>query len=247
MDDIYYQKYLKYKTKYLELQKISGGGGSSDTTSYNQYVKKMNSYDKFNNNKLKETIINFVNTLNDKDKKKLRIPLIPENHEDLKYIESELKDFQLFRFKIYNLLKNSIVVNFNNFKNINELIENKIYNLFFLTSNLNTYDFEKLLAFEEDIFIKLTKLNLNSNQLKELLDLNLDKITLNKFLKLNLEPDISKCNNSNCDISPNIINMLRPYKETPKQNMINILNNSFTTIRDKVNENNIRVLIKFKS
>ena len=234
MNDIYYQKYLKYKSKYLELQKMSGSGPGKTARAnrnrqpeLNNSVHIMNTYDK--QDKLKEAIVTFVNTfvnpLSDEQKEELNIPAIPEIHVDLNYTDEELKDFQLFRYKIYNLLTNKIEVNLENFTKINKLSKDKIYHLFYIER------VTELFNFEQDVFIRLSKLNLNSKQLKELLALNLDINDLNKFLNLNLPEDKIGCPKSNCDNSPTIINWIR---SKPQNSLKNLLTYNFDTIRNSI-------------
>jgi hypothetical protein len=242
MNDIYYQKYLKYKSKYLELQKISGSGsGKSGYTipivrepKVNIDVLEMNNYDKNNNNVLKQAIITFIdrfiNPLSDEQKKNLDIPEIPENHDDLQYTDVQLTGFQLFRYKIYLLLFKKIEVNLDNFKKTNNLIYNKLYlysgNSIFTLTNIN-----KLFDFEKDIFNKILKLKFHTPQLGELLALNLDINDLNKFLELNLPENETGCPKSKCDNSSEIINWIR---SKPQNSLKNLLTYDFDTIRNSI-------------
>jgi hypothetical protein len=156
MNDIYYQKYLKYKSKYIKLKELYGSGGPSVPSvrkpQPNNSVVKMNDYD--NDNALKDVINNFVNKLSEVDKTKLNIPTIPENHKDLNYTNEELKDFQLFRYKIFVLLSKKIKVSLDNFKKINEL---------------GYYVINRLLILDDTQFIKI--LNLSLPDLQKFLNL----------------------------------------------------------------------------
>ncbi len=172
MDEIYYQKYLKYKSKYLQLQKLSGGDELSDG------VKTIMSDMDNRKNDIKKAIDAFLKTLTPEQKKD-----IPKDKTF-----GTTDEYQIFRFIIYLLVKNNIDININIFDKFNQLELNQLTKFADLTedqfkkiSDLEYSEIGYLTNYNEDDIKKFLKLK--QDQLKIVLsDFNPQKINI--FLKL---------------------------------------------------------------
>ncbi len=170
MNDIYYQKYLKYKSKYLELQKLSGGDKLSEEVK--EIIKEMDTYDKDNNNKIKTSINLFLK------------PLTPDKKKDIPEYKTfgTTNEYQIFRYKIYLLVKNKIDININNFDKLKDLEIGEIQKI----KNLKPEQIKKLLNLEIGEIQKIRYLE--PEQIKIILQLKPEQIKI----ILELEPEYIK-------------------------------------------------------
>ncbi len=188
MDDIYYQKYLKYKNKYLELQKNSGGAKGKSSKPIKLFTSKkktpttnpidtikmeMDDYEKIdgNKNKIKNAITTYsqLKTLTTEEKK---------NIPSYSIIGSNDK-YQMFRYIIYFLVKFDLEINKDNFNKITNLKYDDINKLLKLTKS----DIDKILEINAKHKIEINRLTgLTSENITKLLELNTTMIS-NLFTK----------------------------------------------------------------
>ena len=165
MDNIYYQKYLKYKSKYLELQKISGGKLSPEI----EEIKKI--MDEYENqpdtkNRIKNAIIRTQNQYSEYTK------IFPK---DNKLIGTN-DDYQILRYKFFILVKNN--------DDIHEYYRRGITERYF--SFISHYICDKVLELD---FVEIKKLSkLEPIEIKKMLILELTEIKQ----MLRLEPIVIK-------------------------------------------------------
>ncbi len=207
MDDIYYQKYLKYKNKYLELQKLSGGDELSDG------IKTiMSDMDKHKND-IKKAIDAFLKTLT------------PEQQKDIPKDKTfgTTDDYQIFRFRIYFFVKYNITPNYDLYEKIRYFRTDHIKNL--IDFDLNKDDMKRILNLDTDI------LRFNKQDIEKILKLgNEDIPTLlyigkHNIIKhiINLEPVKIK----NILNKKDIFNMLKKIDDFDSNRIESILKLEF--------------------
>ncbi len=207
MDDIYYQKYLKYKNKYLELQKLSGGDELSDG------IKTiMSDMDKHKND-IKKAIDAFLKTLT------------PEQQKDIPKDKTfgTTDDYQIFRFRIYFFVKYNITPNYDLYEKLRYFKIDHIKNL--IDFDLNKDDMKRILNLDTDI------LRFNKQDIEKILKLgNEDIPTLlyigkHNIIKhiINLEPVKIK----NILNKKDIFNMLKKIDDFDSNRIESILKLEF--------------------
>ncbi len=175
MDNIYYQKYLKYKSKYLELQKLSGGDKLSeeDTKKMNRIKNLIDEFEKSKNSENKEKKHIFANAISEfKKNKKLEIPTRSIIKTNIPY---ETFRYQIYCFAIsnimididkYNIIKHLTIEDIDKIIDLHEKNKNKILSLSIsqiknlIETEVN--DFNTIINLDQKYFNKINHLTIKS-------------------------------------------------------------------------------------